>query len=54
VSVHRLSVLTHFDRVVLLVGGRIADTGTIDELLARQPLFREIWQGSAEEGQAVA
>jgi len=38
--VHRMSLLAHFDRVVLMVGGEVVDAGSAGELLARQPLFR--------------
>lgn len=38
-SVHRLSLLDHFDRVVLMDAGRVVDTGTMEELRLRQPLF---------------
>ena len=41
-SVHRMSLLDRFDRVVLLVQGEIVDVGTVDQLLVRQPLFREM------------
>jgi ABC-type multidrug transport system fused ATPase/permease subunit len=32
--------------VVLMEEGRVVDTGSVDELLERQPLFRELWQRS--------
>ena len=38
-SVHRLSLLPHFDRVGFMAGGRLIDIGTTDELRARQPAF---------------
>lgn len=41
-SVHRMSLLSHFDTVVLMAQGEVLDTGTVDELLARQPMFREM------------
>lgn len=43
-SVHRLSLLAHFDRVVLMVAGQVLDIGTPAELAARQPLFRALQQ----------
>jgi ATP-binding cassette subfamily C protein len=39
---HRLSTLKHCDRLVLLEGGRLADTGTFLELLHRNATFREM------------
>jgi ABC-type multidrug transport system fused ATPase/permease subunit len=47
-SVHRLHLLRRFDRVILMAGGRVIDTGGVDELLARQPLFGELWARSTE------
>jgi ATP-binding cassette subfamily B protein len=41
-SVHRMSLLHHFSKVVLMANGRVQDVGTVDELLARQPAFREM------------
>lgn len=41
-SVHRMSLLSHFDTVVLMAQGEVLDTGTVDELLTRQPMFREM------------
>lgn len=46
-SVHRLSLLDKFDRVVLMDQGRVIDAGRIDELLARQPSFRALMQQTA-------
>jgi ABC-type multidrug transport system fused ATPase/permease subunit len=44
-AIHRLHLLTRFDAVVLLHAGRVVDAGTLDELLARQPLFQDMWRG---------
>ncbi len=44
-SVHRMALLEHFDRVVLMVDGGVRDTGTVDELRQRQPLFDAMMQG---------
>ena len=41
-SVHRMSLLHHFNKVVLMANGRVQDVGTVDELLARQPAFRDM------------
>ena len=43
-SIHRLHLLTRFDIVVFMQDGRIADAGTLDQLIARQPRFREMWR----------
>jgi ATP-binding cassette, subfamily B, bacterial len=44
-AIHRLHLLPRFDVIVLLDGGRVIDTGTFDELLARQLRFAEMWSG---------
>jgi ATP-binding cassette subfamily B protein len=41
-SVHRMNLLHHFNKVVLMANGEIQDVGTVDELLSRQPAFREM------------
>jgi ABC-type multidrug transport system fused ATPase/permease subunit len=41
-SVHRMSLLDHFDKVVLMADGRVVDFGSVDELASRQALFREM------------
>jgi len=44
-SVHRMSLLAHFDRVVLMADGRIVDTGGVEELQGRQPAFAAMLAG---------
>jgi ABC-type multidrug transport system fused ATPase/permease subunit len=46
-AVHRMSLLRHFDRVVLLVAGRVVDSGPVAALAARQPLFARMLQSQA-------
>jgi ATP-binding cassette, subfamily B, bacterial len=46
-SIHRLSALIYFNRIILMADGRIADSGTLAEILERQPAFREIVYSSA-------
>ena len=53
-SVHRMSLLSHFDRVVLMVGGRVVDSGSIADLLERQPHFRQLYEGAREAEEVLA
>ncbi|WP_415973713.1 ABC transporter ATP-binding protein [Rhodococcus sp. 077-4] len=49
VLAHRRSTLTLADRVAVLDNGRIIDTGTVDELDRRCPLFRALLAGGDGE-----
>lgn len=51
---HRRSTLMLADRVVVLDRGRIVDTGTTEELLARSALFRELLTGPSADSADVA
>ena len=42
VIAHRLSTIMHCDRILVLDGGRIAEDGTYDELIAKGGLFAEL------------
>jgi ABC-type multidrug transport system fused ATPase/permease subunit len=46
-SIHRLSALIYFNRVIVMAEGRIADAGTVAEVLERQPAFREVVYAAA-------
>ena len=46
-SIHRLSALIYFNRVIVMADGRIADSGTVAEILERQPAFREVVYSAA-------
>ncbi|MDF2659246.1 MAG: hypothetical protein K0Q94_2037 [Paenibacillus sp.] len=45
---HRLSAIRHYDRIVLLERGRIAEDGTYEELMSRRQLFYKLVQGRLE------
>ena len=42
VIAHRLSTIRHCDRILVIDGGKIAEDGTYDELIARGGLFAEL------------
>ena len=42
VVAHRLSTVRHCDRILVVDGGRIAEEGTYDELIAKNGLFAEL------------
>jgi ATP-binding cassette, subfamily B, bacterial len=46
---HRRSTLRLADRIVLVDGGRVADSGTHDELLARSSTYRALLAGPGDE-----
>ena len=48
-SVHRMSLLAHFDRVGLMEDGRLVDIGPLAALRDRQPAFAHMLAGGAHE-----
>jgi len=49
-SVHRMSLLGQFDRVVLMADGRVVDSGSTEEVAQRQAIFRRMLDGPADDG----
>ena len=49
-SLHRLHLLTKFDHVYVLEQGQIVAQGTLEELLAHSPHFRDLWRHQEEMG----
>jgi ATP-binding cassette subfamily B protein len=46
---HRRPALRRADQIVVLVDGRVEDSGRLDELLARCAELRRLWTGEADE-----
>ena len=40
---HRLSTLSHMDRILVFDKGKIIEAGTHDELLAKGGLYKTLW-----------
>jgi ATP-binding cassette, subfamily B, bacterial len=58
VIAHRVTTLAGADRILVMDGGRVADSGTHEELIARPGLYRSIWriqsaQQSEEDGALI-
>ena len=50
VIAHRLATARRADKVVILDGGKIRDTGSHDELRARSELYRRYWELQSLDG----
>ncbi len=51
---HRLSTVTHADRIIVLSEGRVAESGTHGQLLAQEGLYAEMWARQQTEKNSVA
>jgi ABC-type multidrug transport system fused ATPase/permease subunit len=58
IASHRLSALRRCDTVLVLDGGRLVDSGSHTDLVARPGIYRDTWmvqsQRAAAEGDEVA
>lgn len=43
VIAHRLSTIMRMDRIVVIEGGKVVDSGTHDELLEKQGIYKKLW-----------
>jgi subfamily B ATP-binding cassette protein MsbA len=50
VIAHRLSTVEHADRIVVLNQGRVAESGTHGELLARNGIYAGLYRNQFNEG----
>lgn len=53
VVAHRLSTVRHANRIWVLDGGRVAEAGTHDELLARDGAYAALWRVQTGEPEAA-
>jgi len=44
VIAHRLSTLKHLDRILVMDGGTVAETGTHDELIVHNGIYADLWR----------
>ena len=40
---HRLSIVSHADQILVLNNGELSDSGTHQELLSRDGIYKEFW-----------
>ncbi len=44
VIAHRLSTIMRMDRILVIDGGKVADTGTHSELLKKEGIYKKLWE----------
>ena len=50
VITHRLSIISGAQQIIVLADGQVAASGSHDELLAQNGLYRKLWQAGGWDG----
>jgi ATP-binding cassette subfamily B protein len=52
-TLHRLYLLSYFDYIYVLKGGRVAEEGTFDQLKSSGAIFQELWRHQQDKAMTV-